>query len=121
MKNTQYNGWTNYATWRVALEIFDGDGQTWYDEYGTDQSDMAEALKDHVDYILEIEGEGLALDYANAFVSTVNYYEIAEHIIDDYHHFGCEHCGNAVEDIEDKFCSDSCKQSAIREHMEERI
>ena len=22
--NTTYNGWTNYATWRVNLEIFDG-------------------------------------------------------------------------------------------------
>ena len=25
MKTTEkYNGWTNYATWRVNLEIFDG-------------------------------------------------------------------------------------------------
>ncbi len=22
--DTKYNGWTNYATWRVNLEIFDG-------------------------------------------------------------------------------------------------
>ena len=24
MKDTTYNGWTNYATWRVNLEMFDG-------------------------------------------------------------------------------------------------
>jgi hypothetical protein len=24
MKTEKYNGWTNYATWRVNLEMFDG-------------------------------------------------------------------------------------------------
>lgn len=24
MTDQKYNGWTNYATWRVNLEIFDG-------------------------------------------------------------------------------------------------
>ena len=24
MTDNTYNGWTNYATWRVNLEIFDG-------------------------------------------------------------------------------------------------
>jgi hypothetical protein len=24
MNDQKYNGWTNYATWRVNLEIFDG-------------------------------------------------------------------------------------------------
>mgnify|MGYP003348713519 CR=1 FL=1 len=24
MSNTTYQGWTNYATWRVMLELFDG-------------------------------------------------------------------------------------------------
>ena len=23
-ENTKHNGWTNYATWRINLEIFDG-------------------------------------------------------------------------------------------------
>ena len=119
--NKKYNGWTNYATWRVALEIFDGDGETWYNEYGKNQSQMAEAAEDYVQSILEYEGEGLAYDYAVAFVRSVNYFEIAEHIINDYHHYGCEHCGNPVEDIEDDFCSDSCKQAAINESIEERI
>ena len=24
MSNEKYNGWTNYATWKIMLEIFDG-------------------------------------------------------------------------------------------------
>jgi hypothetical protein len=31
MSDTKYNGWTNYATWRVNLEMFDG--ANWNDYY----------------------------------------------------------------------------------------
>ena len=24
MQKLEYNGWTNYATWKVSLEMFDG-------------------------------------------------------------------------------------------------
>ena len=36
MTDTKYNGWTNYATWRVNLEMFDGfepDGTMEADDY----------------------------------------------------------------------------------------
>lgn len=67
----KYNGWTNYATWRVNLEMFDGGGfEGW----------NAEAFKQQAkDYIYETSPEGLARDYAMAFLSDVNWYEIAEH------------------------------------------
>ena len=29
MSDKKYNGWTNYATWRVNLEIIDG--HDWYE------------------------------------------------------------------------------------------
>ena len=30
MKNDNtYNGWTNYETWRVNLELFNGDDEAW--------------------------------------------------------------------------------------------
>lgn len=126
MKNTQYNGWTNYATWRINLEWIDGNGREWYDDYSTDVHEMREAIKEYVEeeLLLQVADEDASAtvySYALAFLADVNWLEIAEHIVEDYHHYGCDHCGNAVEDIEDKFCSDSCKQSAIREHMEERI
>ena len=79
-----YNGWTNYETWRVNLEIFDGMSAedlgcfTRYEE--PDTSDVARYLEDYVADILSADcEEGLALSYARAFVSSVNWYEIAEH------------------------------------------
>ena len=78
MNNEKYNGWTNYATWRVNLEVFDG--------FEIDQDDayeLSEYLKEHLsDYLIETTSEGIARDYALAFVSDVNYYEIAEHLIE---------------------------------------
>ena len=78
MNNEKFNGWTNYATWRVNLEVFDG--------FEIDQDDayeLSEYLKEYLsDYLIETTSEGIARDYALAFVSDVNYYEIAEHLIE---------------------------------------
>jgi len=119
--NKKYNGWSNYATWRIALEIFDGSGQQWYDDFSKDVYEMSQGMKEYAESLMELEAEGLALDYALAFLGQVNFYEIADHVVEDYHHYGCEHCGEAVEDIEDQFCSDRCKRTAHAEHTEERI
>ena len=35
MTDKTYNGWTNYATWRVNLEVFDGGD--WKDHFGLGQ------------------------------------------------------------------------------------
>jgi len=67
---TDYNGWTNYATWRVNLEIFDGSEGPW-DHHSA--KEFAEEI------ICETSPEGLARDYALAFLSEVNWYEIASH------------------------------------------
>ena len=70
MKDTTYNGWTNYATWRVNLELFDGSDQFW----------SADSAREFVEEIIyESTPEGVARDYALAFISDVNWYEIAEH------------------------------------------
>lgn len=124
MKNTQYNGWTNYATWRIALEWFGGDTQEWYDEYGANVSEMREALQEYVE-------EGLMADitsdastvcsYSLAFLVDVNWYEIAKHIIDDFHIPDCPNCGQQLEYPDDKFCSDQCKKITYLEHIDERI
>ena len=73
-QNEKYNGWTNYATWRVNLEIFDG-----FDSDGMKIS--AEECKDYAETLIEGETDpGFALDYAMAFISEVNWHEIAEAI-----------------------------------------
>ncbi len=85
MTDTTYNGWTNYATWRVNLEIFDGIDLMDYGWQKLDEYDLAEAMKEHAEEIIEqSSGEGLARDYALAFLSDVNWRNIAEHYLGDY-------------------------------------
>jgi len=84
MKET-YNGWTNYATWRVNLEMFDG--TTIEDLAGNrllTMQDLAELIKVSAqDVIDHTAPEGLARDYAYAFISDVNWYEIARHMLEE--------------------------------------
>ena len=79
---TNYNGWTNYATWRVNLELFDGQPCEWV-RSSMSQYDVAEQLKEIVNEYLEMDGKGLVLDYARAFVSDVNWYDIAKHYVEE--------------------------------------
>ena len=41
----KYNGWTNYATWRVNLEMFDGQPVEWLDR-DSDPHDVAQSLRE---------------------------------------------------------------------------
>lgn len=84
---SNYNGWTNYATWRVNLEIFDGFNPREYWHGIKDTYDLSLCLKGHVEDIMEHQtgnAEGLAYSYAMAFLSGVNWYEIAEHMLEEY-------------------------------------
>jgi len=72
----KYNGWSNYATWRINLEIL---GDMEFEEQVS-----ADYLKDLVEDCVfggrDFSGLSLVKDYALSFLSQVNYYEIAEHI-----------------------------------------
>lgn len=82
MTDTNYNGWTNYATWRVNLEMFDGHPVDQIDA-DTDAHDLGQDLRNlAIDYLGE-QASGLALDYAEAFLADVNWYEIAQAMIDN--------------------------------------
>lgn len=84
MTNETYNGWTNYATWRVNLEIFDGQDAKDLGIQKMDGYEASQYLKSYVEEILEQDGKGLALDYAMAFLSEVNWHNIATHLLADY-------------------------------------
>jgi methyl coenzyme M reductase alpha subunit len=84
----KYNGWTNYATWRVNLEIFDS--MTAYDfDYDPERYDTAEEsvydiqgeLALYAEELIQSEGSGLAVDYALAFLNDVNWKEIARAMV----------------------------------------
>ena len=79
---SDYNGWTNYATWRVRLEMFDSyDGAS---DNDLDAYDLGQRLREMAEETLAEQGSGMVLDYALAFLSEVNWFEIAEHMIADW-------------------------------------
>jgi hypothetical protein len=75
MKDEKYNGWTNYATWRVNLEIFDG-----LPPYENDGAVTPEECQAYAEELVSEGAEGFALDYALAFLQDVNWQEIADHL-----------------------------------------
>ena len=84
MNDATYNGWSNYATWRVNLELFD-DYNVWDKHLMDDAHELSHHLRDTAEvYIEDTSTEGLARDYAMAFLSDVNWHEIAQHLIAEY-------------------------------------
>lgn len=93
MADKTYNGWSSYETWLANL-WFDN---TLYDlileEYGEDvkfdqQLDVTDSLKYYIeDMVQEQIGQsgssaGFVNDLINAALSSINYYEIAGHVIE---------------------------------------
>jgi hypothetical protein len=74
MSDTRYNGWTNYATWRVNMELFDGLDL----ERDVDAGELEQSAYDTI----TDDGNDLAIGYALAFIADVNWYEIAKGIND---------------------------------------
>lgn len=86
MNDTKHNGWTNYATWRVNLEMFDflTPADFWgFEEVKEDDTyELGNALKDYAEEtIFEQSEQGIAQDYALAFIRDVDWYSIAKHMI----------------------------------------
>ena len=88
MSDNTYEGWTNYATWRINLEllsdydfaedILESDNESWRPD--------VDYLKDLVEnWVFENHTGSLGLveDYARAFVDQVNFHEILEHILEE--------------------------------------
>ena len=88
MSDKTYNGWTNYETWRVNLEVFDGLTLEDLNTVEVDPHEVGEYLKEYADELIfvgfgydERRPSSLMEDYARAFLSEVNYEEIAAHMI----------------------------------------
>ncbi len=69
-----YNGWSNYATWKVALEVFDA---TEFEE-----TVDASFLQDLAEEIIfgDTDRNTFVSNYAESFLADVDYNEIAETI-----------------------------------------
>jgi len=96
MTKKEYNGWTNYETWAVKLWMDNEEGsyRYWTDraeelaadagrtDDEPDVSDFADEIKSqHEDALPKVEG--FAADLLNAAMSEVNWYEIAESLLND--------------------------------------
>jgi len=88
MTDNKYNGWQNYATWRINLELFND--YNFAEEVLESEDNKwrpdVDFLKDLVEnWVFENHSGDLGLveDYARAFLVDVNYHEILEHILEE--------------------------------------
>ena len=99
-EDKKYNGWTNYETWNLALWIGNeqGDSEYWneramevYRDAEAERSftkaeraalNLADELKNQIEENQPVV-TGFYADVLSAAISEVNWYEIAEHWIDD--------------------------------------
>lgn len=98
MTRKEYNGWTNYETWVVKLWVDNDEGSN---NYWAEQADecleqatrrhfdaseatglLADAIKEQHETALP-DVQGFAADLLNAAMSEVNWYEIAESLLND--------------------------------------
>ena len=82
-KVNDYNGWTNYATWRINLEIL-GDIQWVEEEIEILSPEMLEEYVENIVFEQYSGHFGLMEDYARAFLANVDYREIYESIIENW-------------------------------------
>jgi hypothetical protein len=89
---TQYNGWANYETWRVNLEMLDGMTPEDFgvnirhldlDEVDEQVTRLSESMAAYVQEMVEQDAKGFALDLALSFLNEVDWYEIADHMLSD--------------------------------------
>lgn len=85
--DSKYNGWTNYATWRVYLELFDG--LNIGDDFDAEPSlyDLANWAKEYAhDFVRnsidDTSANGTVEGWALAFLDVVDWREVAEHLLD---------------------------------------
>lgn len=90
MKTEPYNGWTNYETWCVNLWIYNDEisSDYWREQAraAKDTNALSHVLKDsfEADASTALHSQwGVFADLLNAALSEVNWYEIAEHLMED--------------------------------------
>ncbi len=77
MSDKKCNGWSNYATWKINMELVaDGD---WKFPVTSD------CIKEYVEHVVfDHSGDmGLMESYARSFIAQVDFRELAKHVNED--------------------------------------
>ena len=75
----EYNGWTNYETWLVNLEMGLTDDLHAFESRNLD--DLIAELKDYAEIAIDSDNT-LATNFANTILSKVDWREIAEAVLE---------------------------------------
>jgi len=90
--NTKYNGWTNYETWLCNLWFENFEFSDMLDMFDgcEDKDDILRVIKNYIkDYVEEYVEEsrenasGFINDLISSALGEIDYYDIAEHYVDD--------------------------------------
>jgi NADH pyrophosphatase NudC (nudix superfamily) len=115
-----YNGYTNYATWRICLEWIDG-SEEYFSEMikGRDTGESIEVVRDYIDEMLASESDegSNVFSYAQAFLNQVDWFEVVEQIDNWYTENFCSYCGEPKE-YNETHCSKECARKEKAEYME---
>lgn len=80
-----HNGWSNYETWLVSLWVNDSYCQMMQeDEYNYDKFELADIIKSDIEELNPLCNKEASVftDLLNASISSVNFVEIAENILE---------------------------------------
>jgi hypothetical protein len=90
MNDKTHNGWTNYATWRVNLEMVDGLDPRYYFSDCEDALELTDAIKQYCEEYIFESAQDFARHFALLFLDEVNWEEIAKHMAEDFQLFQTE-------------------------------
>ena len=89
MKDTKYNGWTNWETWKINLEIIGGmdTEDLGIENFTLENSyEAGEIIREYVEELIAMEYnyDGFVGGIIRGFLSEVNWTELASNIIEQY-------------------------------------
>ena len=80
---SKYNGWSNYATWRINLEFFNGcqgrDLDSKWERLSLEEQ-VQVAAEELNDFVRENTSNSWVRAWVEVFLADVNFYEIVQHI-----------------------------------------
>ena len=88
MTDNTYNGWTNYETWRVKLEMIDNFASVEHLAPGFNRDELkaycTELLDEEFRTLEHVPVQRFGRDYAYTFLDAVNWAEIERSLVQDY-------------------------------------